>query len=99
MTDLSILRKNFNKLIDSYEEQDVTIEKINERSMGAKLYAAMVAEHVEQNVLKGTLDDSSNEFINDLIKSGINVGFSDFLADLTRENFVEEQNEQGTVKE
>ena len=98
MTDLSILRKNFNKLIDSYEEQDITIEQLDERAMGSKLYAALLADQLEKVMLEGNVD-LPNKHINELFKAGLNVGFTNFFVDLAKEDFMEEQNGQGTVKE
>lgn len=108
MTDLSILKNNFNKLIESYEKNDVTIENIRERSMGSRLVAAITAEKIEHDILEGkilvendgkTTEIESSKFIDDLIKVGLDIGFTDFMESLANEKFMEEKDGQGTVEE
>ena len=79
MKDLAIMRDNFNKLIDYYEKNDITIEDITKRNNFNMLE---VYEHVE-NFINTTVKESvpllSEEKMSFILQHGTELGITEFV--------------------
>ena len=97
MKDLSIMRDNFNKLIDYYEKNDITIEDITKRNNFNMLE---VYEHVEEFInttVKESVPLLSEEVklkfkseLEVLLNKASTTGMFSFLNIITDEKFINE---------
>lgn len=91
MTNLNILRKNFDKLIESYEKQDITLEKITETNTALKLKVLLSLDTIEKSILEGVEDETKLlKDIKELVGLGCQIGLTDLLKHL---NNMEDEDE------
>lgn len=103
MTDLKIIRDNFNKLIDEYEKADISIDDINKKTKAEQIAASILVDYFMQEVVKKSVPLFSNEVKEkfeksafDLLRAGINIGQCGFLSILSEES-LEEENYDGKI--
>lgn len=97
MTDLKIIRDNFNKMIDEYEKADISIDTIKKKTQSEEIAASVLVDYFMQEVVKKSVplfsDEVQEKFEKsafDLVRAGINIGQCGFLSILSEENFKEE---------
>ena len=101
MTDLKIVKDNFNKLIEAFEKQDITIEDIKQKAENTRNAAIVIVDKIESDI-EGkifTTDEDGNlipvkpsKITNTMLRLGMEIQFNELLADLTNEKFMEESN-------
>lgn len=99
MSDLSIIRSNFNKLLDWYEEQGVTINDIKQYLDAEVEYASRANIAFIENTVRDSVpllsDEVKEKFDREaasFIKIGIDIGSINYLTSLSRDDFMENLN-------
>ena len=97
MTDLKIIRDNFSKMMDEFEEADISIDTIKKKTKAEQIAASILVDYFMQEVVKKNVplfsDEVKEKFeksATDLVKAGIAIGQNGFLSMLLEENFKEE---------
>lgn len=75
MTDLSILKENFNKFIEEHEKQDITLESMKENLVALKFKVLLSLDTIEKSILKGVYDETELlKNIKELVGIGSQIG-------------------------
>ena len=96
MSDLKIVRENFNKVIDKYEEEDITEKELDERYTNSILKVNILANYFIEEIIGKRVpifDEETKELITNNLKQvislGVNAGMTGFVAGLVNTEFVE----------
>lgn len=96
MTDLSILKENFNKFIEKYEQQDITLESLQEDLTALKFKVLLNLDVIEKGILEGVYDETELlKNIKELIGLGCQIGITDLLKHLAT---MEEKDGQRSIE-
>lgn len=107
MNDLKIVRENFNKVIDCYEQEGITTEELDRRYTEAITKTNIFANYLIEDVIGKRVpifDEETKQKIVNSVKSlvglSIDTGMRGFVSGLANTEFVEGSlNGQGTIKE